>query len=82
MPTYECVARKCSILEDDMKETIPLDVLTLAEAAKRLKVSDRTLWQLSKDKNIPCFRVGRQYRYLASELDAWAISQSRNRSEA
>ena len=50
-------------------------VLTLFEAAKRLKVSERTLWQLAKDKAIPHFRVGKQYRFLSSALDAWAIRQ-------
>lgn len=50
-------------------------VLTLFEASKRLKVSERTLWQLAKDNAVPHFRVGKQYRFLVSELDAWAVSQ-------
>jgi excisionase family DNA binding protein len=53
-------------------------VLTLCEASKRLKVSERTLWQLSRDNTIPHFRVGKQYRFLLSELDAWAVSQSQS----
>ena len=47
-------------------------VLTLAEAAKYLKVSERTLWQLAKDGEIPHRRVGKQYRFVYSILLAWA----------
>ena len=50
-------------------------VLTLFEAAKRLKVSERTLWQMAKDGDVPHFRVRRQYRFLTSALDEWAVSQ-------
>ena len=52
------------------------EVLTLFEAGKRLKVSERTLWQLARDNAVPHFRVGKQYRFLVSALDEWAISQT------
>jgi len=52
------------------------EVLTLFEASKRLKVSERTLWQLAKDNAVPHFRVGKQYRFLSSALNEWAVSQS------
>ncbi len=52
------------------------EILTMFEASKLLKVSERTLWQLVKDKAISYFRVGRQYRFLASAIKEWAVSQS------
>ena len=52
------------------------EVLTLFEASKRLKVSERTLWQLARDNAVPHFRVGKQYRFLSLALDEWAMSQS------
>ena len=52
------------------------EVLTLFEASNRLKVSERTLWQLARDNAVPCFKVGKQYRFLSSALDEWAVSQS------
>ena len=66
-----------------MKSTMPQlrqqaeasEVLTLLEASKRLRVSERTLWALAKKNAVPHFKVGRQYRFLASALDAWARSQ-------
>lgn len=60
-----------------MTKTVQADsVLTLFEASRKLKVSDRTLWQLAKDDAVPHFRVGKQYRFLVSELDEWARRES------
>jgi len=52
------------------------EVLTLLEASKHLRVSERTLWQLAKNNEVPHFKVGRQYRFLSSALGEWAASQS------
>jgi excisionase family DNA binding protein len=45
------------------------------EAAKALNISPRLLWQLTKDKHIPCVRVGTGKRktvlYPADLLQAW-----------
>ena len=55
------------------------NVQTLAlrprEAAKALGISPRLLWQLTKDGEIPCVRVGsgkrRSVLYPTAELQAW-----------
>jgi excisionase family DNA binding protein len=41
------------------------------EAAKALAISERTLWQLTKDGVIPCVRIGRSVRYDLRDLQAW-----------
>ena len=51
------------------------EYLTLHEAAALLKVSERTLWELAKDSKIPCFRVGKQYRFIRQAILDWAKSQ-------
>ena len=48
--------------------TIKDEVLTLREAAKLLKVSDRTLWGLAVEGKIPHRKVGRQYRFIRADL--------------
>ena len=53
-------------------------VLTLAEAAQFLKVSERTLWQRTKSGEVPSFRLGVQHRFLISQLEAWAIAQGKD----
>jgi len=50
--------------------------LTLSEAAELLQVSERTLWGLAKNQVVPHFRVGKQYRFIASKLFEWAEQQS------
>jgi excisionase family DNA binding protein len=43
------------------------------DAAKALGISERTLWQLTKDGVIPCVRLGagRAVLYPVPELQAW-----------
>ncbi len=47
------------------------NILTLAEAAKYTRVSTRTMRQLARDGRVPGKKVGREWRFLRSALDAW-----------
>ena len=59
--------------------TTPL-ALRAREAAKALNISPRLLWQLTKDGNIPCVRVGtgkrRTVLYPVTDLQAWLTRQT------
>lgn len=50
------------------------------EAAKALGISPRLLWQLTKDGQIPCVRVGsgkrRAVLYPLADLQAWLTQQA------
>lgn len=54
------------------------EILTGQEAREFLKISRSTLWKLTKDKQIPAYRVGNgktpNLRYKRSELLAWLDS--------
>jgi len=52
-------------------------VMTLAEASSFLRVSERTLWERARNGEVPSFRLGVQYRFLVSQLEAWAIAQGK-----
>jgi excisionase family DNA binding protein len=52
-------------MENDLE---PLRLLTLQEAAVLLQVSKRTLERLISRKELPAFKVGRQWRIQESEL--------------
>ena len=41
------------------------------EAAARLAISERKLWELQNAGKIPVVREGRMVRYLVSDLDHW-----------
>jgi hypothetical protein len=50
------------------------------QAAKALGISPRLLWQLTKDRQVPCVRVGNGKRqtvlYPLVELQAWLSNQA------
>src|SRR3546814_11051676 len=49
-------------------------ILTVAEAARLLKVHPNTVRNLIKAGTIPAARVGRQWRFVDAELVAWISS--------
>ena len=55
-----------------MSEASPvLDILTLAEAAALIRVSEKTLGEMARLRRIPSKKVGREWRFLRSALETW-----------
>ena len=54
--------------------------LTVPEVALRLRVSRMTVYRLTKTEAIPAYRVGRQLRVKAADLDAYLESARENGS--
>jgi excisionase family DNA binding protein len=46
-------------------------LLTPRQAAAALSISERTLWQLTRDRALPCVRIGRSVRYARNDLLAF-----------
>ena len=46
-------------------------VLTLEQVADFLQVSETTVYQLTRSGELPARKVGREWRYLKSDLVAW-----------
>jgi excisionase family DNA binding protein len=51
-------------------------LITRAEAATLLSISQRLLWTLTNTGVIPCVRLGRAVRYSLNDLHDW-IAQNR-----
>lgn len=51
---------------------IKAEVLTLIEVSKYLRASRDTIYRMARRGDIPCFRVGRNWRFKRSVIDAWA----------
>ncbi|MFW5776584.1 MAG: helix-turn-helix domain-containing protein, partial [Spirochaetota bacterium] len=51
------------------------EILTLGEAAAYLKLGERTVQRMIGRSEIPCARVGGQWRFLRSVLDDWLLSR-------
>lgn len=58
------------------------EILTAREARELLKISRSTLWKLTRERQIPAYRVGNgktsNLRYKRSELLAWLNSNQVN----
>ncbi|MEW6419078.1 MAG: helix-turn-helix domain-containing protein [Nitrospirota bacterium] len=52
------------------------EILTEQELQKLLGVSRTTLWKLRKNGHLPYTKIGREYRYLKSEIIEW-LKESR-----
>lgn len=44
------------------------EILTVAEIAEYLKIDKVTVYRLAKNKQIPAFKVGRQWRFNKQEI--------------
>lgn len=53
------------------------EVLTLSDAAAYLKLAQRTIHRMISRSEIPCAKVGGQWRFLRSVLDDWLLSRMR-----
>ena len=47
------------------------EILTLAEAADLIRVSRKTLGEMARSGRVPAQKVGREWRFLRSALEAW-----------
>ncbi len=50
-------------------------LLTLAEIAEYLKLSEKTILKMVKAREIPCAKISNQWRFLRSLIDDWLIAK-------
>ncbi len=51
------------------------EVMTVQELAGYLNCHPSTVYRLLKEEELPCFRLGGDWRFLRSEIDRWIASQ-------
>ena len=56
----------------------PAVFLTMEEVLAYLKVTSRTVYRLIKVGDLPAVRLGRQWRFRRTDLDAWLDRQRIN----
>ena len=59
-----------------MPEEYP-ELMTVKEVAKYLKMKPVTIYKLSKEGQIPAFRVASFWRFKKDLIDKWLIEESR-----
>jgi excisionase family DNA binding protein len=52
-------------------EVSPPTILTVQELSEHLRVHPRTIYRLLRDKQIPGFRVGGDWRFDMDMIDRW-----------
>jgi excisionase family DNA binding protein len=63
------------------KQPVVEHILTAEEAAALLRVSSKTLLACVKDQRVPHFKLGKQFRFVRSQLLEWAEQESNVPSE-
>jgi excisionase family DNA binding protein len=57
-------------------------LLTLVQVARYLKVNKFTVYRLIRQKKIPAFKVGNQWRFKQRMIDAWLVENSNLEEES
>ena len=53
------------------------ELLTVAETCRYLKITPRTLYRYLKGGTIPAFKLGKEWRFVRSDLEDWIRTRSR-----
>lgn len=57
------------------------EILTVREVAEFLKVTERTIYRLATEGQIPSFKVGGSWRFQRSDLIQWMNEQAKGQAE-
>ena len=60
-----------------MSDSTHVLAVTYLEASKRLRVSERTIWQLVRDGKLKAFRIGRSVRIPSAEIERFVVEQTK-----
>ncbi len=52
------------------------EILTLSEAAGIIRVSEKTLGEMARTRRVPSQKVGREWRFLRSAIEAWLAGKA------
>ncbi|MCA9633676.1 MAG: helix-turn-helix domain-containing protein [Myxococcales bacterium] len=53
------------------------DILTIKEVAEYLKLTERTLYRLVQDGQVPGFKVGNSWRFKRGDIERWIEDQKK-----
>jgi excisionase family DNA binding protein len=55
------------------------ETYTVEEVAEALKLHPYTIRRLSRERKIPAFKFGGQWRFRKDEIDAWSTASVKNK---
>lgn len=60
---------------------MPDEILTLPELAQLLKVAEKTVYTMAQKREVPAFKVGGQWRFRRTDVNAWIDAKTRRAGE-
>ncbi len=53
------------------------ELMTVAETCLYLKITTRTLYRYIQNRQIPAFKLGKEWRFVRSDLEQWIRDRTR-----
>ena len=47
------------------------ELMTVSETCRYLKITTRTLYRYLRNRQIPAFKLGKEWRFVRSDLEQW-----------
>jgi excisionase family DNA binding protein len=63
--------------KSDIGDTPSSTILTVRELSEYLRVHPTTIYRLLRDKQIPAFRVGGDWRFDSGAIDRWCSEEEK-----
>ncbi len=54
-----------------MPKEVQNELLTAAETCRYLKITPRTLYRYIRNRRLPGFKLGKEWRFVRSDLEQW-----------
>ncbi|MEC4669629.1 MAG: helix-turn-helix domain-containing protein [Nitrospiraceae bacterium] len=62
-----------------MPQSVKDELLTVAETCRYLKIAPRTLYRYIQNQRLPAFKLGKEWRFVRSDLVQWLRQRPRVR---
>ena len=60
-----------------MAKNVNNELLTVAETCQYLKVTSRTLYRYIQSRRLPGFKLGKEWRFVRTDLEIWLRERPR-----
>ena len=54
------------------------ELMTVSETCRYLKITTRTLYRYIQNRQIPAFKLGKEWRFVRSDLEQWIRDRTRS----
>lgn len=68
--------------EDNLKTVPQKDYLSVAEMAEEFGIHEMTFYRMIRDKKLPAFKIGSQWRIRRVDLESWLSQHASGQLEA